>query len=811
MKKPLFLLSLVILHFPVLAQQFEWAKTFKSKYGSIPYSMTLDAKGNVYSTGSFRGAADFDPGPDTFMLYTDSTQDYDAFISKLDASGNFVWAKRLGGANDENGYSITIDPSGNIYVAGNADGYSTKTDFDPGMGEYYLPSNGYDDIFILKLDTSGNFVWAKRFGGEKWAGAPLMSLDFKGNIYLSGYFTDKADLDPGMGTYYLTSAGETDIFISKLDPSGNFIWAKQIGGSSYDNGRSIQTDKAGNVYLTGKFEKTVDLDPGAGKYNISTTTEHGGFILKLNTAGNFVWGKQTLDNDGGSITLDSLGNIFMVGSFGGIVDFDFGVNTYYLKGTGAWGDSYILKLDNSSNFEWVKQLSGDVWTGVGPVTFDPSGDIYAAGNFKGTTDFDPGADSAKLIFSDGAQFAYNTFILKLDKSGNFIWVKQLKGKNVLAGRVKLDNYRNIYITGYFSDIADFDPGAGIYNLDAAYQEDVYILKLSQCFTPSAPNTIKGPSHICEDLTLDYTIGKSEGTNDYKWIVPQDVIINSGQNTPSLNVTFGKSSGQITLIVSNKCGSDTIYKQVEVVKQFKADFTANDACETDSVIFLNNSNGAGYTWKFGDGNYSNDDSPKNLYKISGISTTFNVTLVAVVAAGCSDSVTKAVTVNANPISDFNFIINSGNSVDFKASQKNNSLYEWKFGNGDSVKTTSADFSYTYLKTPGNYVVCLKTTNAANCLASTCRNLITTGVARIDKQSGFKIYPNPNPGNFEILIDNPKLDGFISIYDAIGQLVKLIPIHPAQKTYPIELSVSDGIYFVKINLAGYQYVERIVVGR
>src|SRR5678816_164169 len=135
---------------------------------------------------------------------------------------------------------------------------------------------------------SANFKWAKQMGGRgaDAAGASI-AVDADGNVYTTGGFSGTADFDPGPGTYNLTSAGTYDMFISKLDSSGKFIWAKQMGGNSSSAwGPSITLDAAGNIYSTGTFEGTVDFDPGPGVFTLSAIK--ASFVLKLDADGNFI-------------------------------------------------------------------------------------------------------------------------------------------------------------------------------------------------------------------------------------------------------------------------------------------------------------------------------------------------------------------------------------------------------------------------------------------------------------------------------------------------------------------------------------------
>src|SRR4029078_109702 len=149
-----------------------------------------------------------------------------------------IWAKEF---ENVNFLGIEVDANGNLYSTG---GFYSITDFDPGPGTFNLTAFGYNgtstgiqDVFVLKLDAAGNFQWVKQMGGTQMDQAWGISLDPSGNILTTGHFEGTVDFDPGSGTYNLVSVGSLDAFISKLDPNGNFIWAKQVGGTLIDYSR----------------------------------------------------------------------------------------------------------------------------------------------------------------------------------------------------------------------------------------------------------------------------------------------------------------------------------------------------------------------------------------------------------------------------------------------------------------------------------------------------------------------------------------------------------------------------------------------
>ncbi len=352
-------------------------------------SIVTDANGNVYTTGAFGGTVDFDPGAATTNLT--SVGGNDIFIQKLDANGNLIWVKQIGGGYNDNGLAIATDAKGNLYITGN---FTGTVDFDPGVEITNLTSAGSFDIFIQKLDNNGNLLWVKKFGDKNNDWGNSITTDANGNVYTTGFFEGVVDFDPGAETANLTSAGLYDAFIQKLDADGNLLWVKQMGGTRYDRGNSITVDANGNVYTIGEFEDTADFDPGTETANLTSAGSEDIFIQKLDVNGNFLWVNQIggkKSEVGNSITVDANGNVYSTGSFTGTVDFNPGTDIINLTDEGG-GGAFIQKLDGNGNLLWVKQIGGTATS----ITSDVNGNIYTTGYFFNTKDFDPGDGTANL-------------------------------------------------------------------------------------------------------------------------------------------------------------------------------------------------------------------------------------------------------------------------------------------------------------------------------------------------------------------------------------------------------------------------------
>lgn len=267
----------------------------------------------------------------------------DVFIVKLDASGDLIWARNVGGSTDEQGYGIATDNSNNVYVTG---GFASTGDFDPGVGVFNLTSSGSRDGFILKLDEFGDFVWAKSFGGADYDFSRNIAVDESGNIYATGEFEGTADFDPGAGTENIVSEGFRDIFLLKLNSSGDFTWAHGFGSTSLDVGLGLDTDDDGNIYATGIFRDIVDFDPGAGVSNLTSAGAGESFTLKLDPSGNFDWAYKigdTSEDGGNAIHISEEGSVYATGFFYNTIDLDPAAPVSSVTSVGSM-DIYIQKL-----------------------------------------------------------------------------------------------------------------------------------------------------------------------------------------------------------------------------------------------------------------------------------------------------------------------------------------------------------------------------------------------------------------------------------------------------------------------------------
>jgi len=386
------------------------------------------------------------------------------------------WAKSMGGIADSYSRSLALDAASNSFSAGY---FTGSCDFDPGVNTYNLTSNGVYDICISSYNSFGDFRWAHKIGSSQSDQAYAITTDANGNVYVCGYFSSTVDFNPdSASTWWLNSSGNFDAYIIKMDNNGNLIWAKKIGGPSDDVANDVYVDQNGSVFVTGYYTATCDFDPdSASTFNITAQGSFDVFVCKLDINGNFVWAKSmggSGNDEALSIDGDNVGNIYVGGYFYATADFDPGSNTFNLISNGL-SDIFSVKLNQNGNFDWAKSAGGSALDQVNAIKVDALGDVYCAGNFDNTVDFDPGNPTFNLISNGG----FDCFVWKLNTAGNFLWAKQYGGPSSdHANEMVLDNMGNVYVAGQFGLTVDFNPGGGTYNLSVAGVVDSYVTKLS---------------------------------------------------------------------------------------------------------------------------------------------------------------------------------------------------------------------------------------------------------------------------------------------------------------------------------------------
>lgn len=492
----------------------QWAHSIGGATDDVGESIAVDAAGNVFICGHFTSdTVDFDPGASVANLVTNGN--WTIFVAKYDMNGNYMWAFEIpnpGGPCDA--HCLTLDDAGSVYVTGY---FQLTCNFDP-SGTANLISNGGYDIFFAKYDNNGVYQWAKNFGS---AGIGTIqetysiALDATGNIYLTGYITGTANLDP-VGTHNFTSNGASDIFLAKYNSSGVYQWGGTFGSTSAYNeqGMGICVDATGNVYITGSFCGTSDFDISlSGTVNITPVAAGDIFIAKYNSSGVYQWADD-------------------IGACGGI------------QGNG-------IAANNSS--------------------------VFVTGYYQCAPDFDPSPSGTSLPTWYGGYDLFlasydvtNGSLIGIDGIGN--------ATGDWGNAVALDTSTNsVYITGYFSQTVNFNPSGTTLNLvSASNSEDVFLAKYNATIPLSAEETFSTekekkiniyPNPASNDLNYEVILKETETITLQIFditgnkVVGKEFIGKKGVNRELINIS-SLSDGLYMIRVNN----GTEQKQVKFIKQ-----------------------------------------------------------------------------------------------------------------------------------------------------------------------------------------------------------------------------------------------------
>jgi hypothetical protein len=436
--------------------------------------LATDAAGSVYLSGYYNGTSDFDPNqsnPASNHVLTAAGTNGDNFVAKYLADGTFQWAVDVG-ANAEGGLGARVAVQGSAVSVGYA---------------------GADNVgYLTRLDAAtGSAAWTTAVGGTST---------------VSGTSAGVAVADGPAGTVYLSRLNPVaQPAVTKIDASGNVLWTASSGGSGTATGTNVAVDAAGNAYMDTSFQGTMSF--GTTTLSSWTNNYRDVAVWKVNVGGQSVWaGKMGSDGDevGGGIAVDGSGNVYVTGGWGN-GSTTASQNNNFNPGYGpaarltnhGGDDVFIVKLAQGNNgalkLSWAKDIGGTSPSELGKgVAVDSSGNVYTAGMFGGTVNFNPNGGSAHYL-STGSDSNDNVFVSELDKNGNYVAATSFGPGGGQGWTIALDGAGNVFTTGRLFGTADFDPTSGTYNLNGS-SGMIFVSKLTQPVTPSAGGSPSGGSN-----------------------------------------------------------------------------------------------------------------------------------------------------------------------------------------------------------------------------------------------------------------------------------------------------------------------------
>jgi len=535
----------------------------------------VDSDGNLFKHANFSSTFYYNHGLDSLEVQGQNN----AAIIKTDSLNQVVWVRHLKSlANQMSITGISIDTADNAYILGY---FNATGDFSlDGTASQLMTSLGSSDVFVLKIDKDGNFIWVKQLEGIGLDLADQIDVSRDGRVLFAGRFEETIDLDPGVGVYNSTaiinaSTPDRDAFIVMLNSAGNFQWASSFQTEGYNKFKKIIWENDTTIMLSGQFGNGTDIAPGPLVVypNVPGSVTKREILIRINDDGNYI--NQFHSSPLTSLDIDSQGYIYLSGvTISPYFDF------FHIQGDTIYNDAnntpyfgFAAKVDENFNVIWTSMLGlGNSRTST--IAVDLIGNVFTMSNFIGSNQLLVYSTSdTTLVNTDQIG---NTIITKLDPQGELLWYKNFKGNwnlNYFPQEIQMMPSGSIYFKNSFFDtvIVSHLEECGLF-VDED-NDGVLIGKLANSNCSSLELDI--PSYYCsgdacaDSVVFECTPGKfSQRPINYTW----------NNNTPTLDsIYITHTPGLISLIATdvNDCHLERTF--VLESPTFETDLTSNLVC------------------------------------------------------------------------------------------------------------------------------------------------------------------------------------------------------------------------------------------
>ena len=342
-----------------------WAVAIGGPGSDEGRAIALSPAGDLYVTGSFSGTVDFDPGPGRTELTAGGSSD--AFLLRMSAQGELVWARRLGGKPGAR------SSAQGLRVAAAADAVWVTGGFTGSLDTPRLESAGGSDAFVAKFDLDGNLLWARRIGGPKDDEGRGLAAGRNGEVWVAGNFEETPSIGPEGGALDMRSAGRADVFLLRLDASGRLLGSGRIGGEGVDTCEGLAATGSGGAVIIGTFTHTADVDPGPGTLSFASNGATDAFVVSVDGNGRLLWAHQEGETGadlGLAVAADRYGAIYTTG---------------YLERRHGESLSWVDERSESGKRTWSLGLQATGGLQALAIAASPYGTPTVAGFFKGET------------------------------------------------------------------------------------------------------------------------------------------------------------------------------------------------------------------------------------------------------------------------------------------------------------------------------------------------------------------------------------------------------------------------------------------
>lgn len=448
-----------------VSQNFNWSRRAAgTTVAASSDAITVDAPGNSYVTGWFKGTITFPSGPS----FT-SAGGPDIFVAKYGPNGNFLWAQQAKGLFNDWGYAISVDNAGNAYVTGIVGGGTVQFSSTQSI------TAGSDDMFIAKYNTNGVLQWVLRCGGPGLQYGKGIAVHSSSNtFYVTGVFENTTLFNTTSGSpVSLTSNGYGDIFVAYYNTNGVLQWVKRAGGIDPDYGYAITVDLQRNAYVTGTYGSTFTWGTTPMPSAAFDT-----YITKYNPNGNVGWVRRIYgpNQDAGMSISSSIhtDSVYVVGNYYGTLNFSNSSISLSGVGNNSPGNNlemFIARYSTHGQLLWARSAGGPAMDSLNGVKSNGAAGAYVTGAFTGTAFFGP-----LSLNSSGGQ---DVFVAYYNANGLVQWVRKAGGTlNDSGNSVGVDTAGRAYITGgYSSNPASFVPTCCVLTTSSAGPSNLFIARI----------------------------------------------------------------------------------------------------------------------------------------------------------------------------------------------------------------------------------------------------------------------------------------------------------------------------------------------
>ena len=784
---------------------FLWAKSFGSSGLEVSRSCDVDSYGNTYVCGSFQNTIDFDPGPGVFNLTASGSSSY---LLKLDSNGDLVWVYPM----NCSALDLHISVQDDLYVTG---AYGPSCDFDLSSGTAIENSVGPSDIFIAKYDLDANFIWVKSFGSASSdAGLAITTDPYGIGVYVSGRFRNALDFDPGPGIFNLTSLGMNDAFICKFLNNGDFVWAGSFGEGWDDYGQSVAVNTSGDIYVVGPFNYTVDFDPGAGIYNISSNANSwDAYTVKLNQC--------EMENNLDLASLPDLMDECSVsapvaptssncqGTYTGVPDVTFPVTS---QGTSVVTWTYTNNLGITKT-QTQNIIINDVTT--------PVADIGSLSDVTAECQVTSLSAPTSTDNCAGTITGTHNATLPMTTQGTTVvtWTYDDGNGNTST------QMQNVVITDVTAPVADM----------VMLSDITSECQITSLTAPTATDNCAGSITGTHNASLPIT---TQGTTVVTWTYNDG---NGNTSTQTQNVVIDDITGPVADVatlsnITSECSVTSLTGP-----------TASDNCAGsitgthDASLPITTQGTTVVTWTYDDGNGNTSTQTQNVVITDVTAPVADMAMLSDITSECevasltaptaTDNCAGAITGTHNatlPIASSTTVTWTYDDGNGNISTQNQNVvitpidntvtqvdaitlsadasgytYQWVDCNNGNTAINGATSQTFVASANGNYAV--EVSNGMCSVTSSCTVINSVGIEENQLENTFMVYPNPTNGTLYIDDKNHLLMS-LNVLNALGQQVEVESIEVGNIT-SIEIPFGPGVYFLKITTHSEQYVIKI----